>query len=373
MKFIANYVLLFLILLVLGIFYRRFEDKRIQEEEQFNNNEIQKFLLDDVTLAKSKKPILWIHVPYEYNSRNWSSFGSRSSYDLNQPYLYLTVKSIIKNCDNSFTICIIDDNSFAKLIPNWSVNMKNISSPISDNVRTLGLMNLMYIYGGLICPISFLCMKDLKGLYERGTNNNKMGVCETLDRNITSTTSDFYPNINFSCAPKNCETVRSFIDFIQRIISTDYTAASVFLGDYNRWISKKIELGEINLIPGTEIGIRTIENKQILIDDLLSQEYLNLYPGTYGILIPANEILQRTNYQWFARLSAKQVLQSNTIIGSYLLLSSAPDSGKMGILEPLEENPDWVGFWKTPLYDVYMVKQPNFLGDNLTKVPYPRR
>lgn len=371
MKFITNYILLFLILLVLGIFYKKFEEKRIREEEQFNNNEIQKFLLDDVTLAKSKKPILWIHVPYEYNSRNWLSFGSRSSFDLNQPYLYLTVKSIIKFCEGSFTICIIDDNSFEKLIPNWSINMKHISSPVSDNVRTLGLMNLLYRYGGLICPISFVCMKDLKGLYERGINNNKMGVCETIDRNVTSSTFDFYPNINFSCAPKNNQTVKMFIDFIERTISTDYTAASVFLGDFNRWINKNIEFGHINLIPGTEIGIKTVDNKQIVLEQLLSQEYLNLYPGTYGILIPANEILNRTNYQWFARLSAKQVLESNTIIGSYLLLSNAPT--QTGILEPLEAKPDWVGFWKTPLYDIYMVKQPNYLGNNLTKVPYPRR
>jgi hypothetical protein len=251
--------------------------------------------------------------------------------------------------------------------------MKYISSPISDNVRTLGLMKLLYTYGGLICPISFLCFKDLKGLYERGTNNNKMGVCETLNRNITTTTFDFYPNTHFSCAPKNCEMVNLFIDFIQRTMASDYTAASVFLGDFNRWINKKIEMGQINLIPGTEIGIRTVNNKQITIDNLMSQEALDLYPGTYGILIPSDEILKRRNYEWFARSSAKQILQSNTIIGSYLLLSNAPDNTKMGILEPLEENPDWVGFWKTPLYDIYMVKQPNNLGDNLTKVPYPRR
>ena len=75
------------------------------------------YLLDDDTLGKSKKPILWIHVPYEYNSRNWLSFGSRSAFDLNQPYLYLTVKTIIKNCDESFKIVMIDDGSFEKLIP----------------------------------------------------------------------------------------------------------------------------------------------------------------------------------------------------------------------------------------------------------------
>jgi len=36
--------------------------------------------------------------------------------------------------------------------------------------------------------------------------------------------------------------------------------------------------------------------------------------------IPADKILLRTNLQWFARLSAEQVLQSNTVIARYLLL-----------------------------------------------------
>jgi hypothetical protein len=88
MKSLTNLFILFFILIVLGFLYRRFEDKRMREENNENNEAIQNYLLDDVTLAKSKKPILWIHVPYEYNSRNWLSFGSRSSFNLNQPYLY---------------------------------------------------------------------------------------------------------------------------------------------------------------------------------------------------------------------------------------------------------------------------------------------
>lgn len=103
--------ILFFILIVVGILYKKFEDKRLKDESSENSNAIQKYLLDGVTLAESKKPILWIYVPYEYNSRKWTSFGSRSSLDLNQPYLYLTVKSIINKCSKSFTISIIDDNT----------------------------------------------------------------------------------------------------------------------------------------------------------------------------------------------------------------------------------------------------------------------
>jgi len=369
---ITNYIILFSILVILGILYRRFEDKNMMEENENNYEAIQNYLLDRSTLEKSKKPILWIHVPYEYNSRNWLSFGSRSSFDLNQPYLYLTVKSIIKQCDKSFTICIIDDNSFSKLIPGWSINMTTISDPILSNMRTLGLMKLIHTYGGMLCPISFLCMKDLIGLYAKGIRNDKMFFCETVNRNVTSTNYDFYPNIHFCGAPKENVTVSKLIDFIQRTMSKDYTAESEFLGNFNRWANTRIQNGEINKISGVDIGVKTVDDTPILVEDLMSQEYLNIYPQTYGILIPSDEILSRLKYEWFARLSHKQVLQSNTIIGNYLLLSNAPDS-KQGILEPLQVKPNWVGFWKTPDYPGLYGLKPNFLGDNLIKLDYTGR
>jgi len=111
-KSFTNLCILFIILIIVGILYKRYENVLKKEESGNIFETIQQYLLDDITLGKSKKPILWIHVPYEYNSRKWLHFNSRSSFDLNQPYLYLTSKSIINKCDNSFTICIIDDTSF---------------------------------------------------------------------------------------------------------------------------------------------------------------------------------------------------------------------------------------------------------------------
>jgi hypothetical protein len=239
-------------------------------------------------------------------------------------------------------------------------------------MRTLGFMKLLYIYGGMMCPISFLCMKDLTGLYNKGTRDNKMFLCETTDRNITSTDLDYYPSVSFCGAPKECETVKMLCDFIQRTMSRDFTAENKFLGNFDRWCQKRIQNREINMIDGVEIGTKTVEETPIILDDLMSNQYLNLYKGTYGILIPADEVLKRKNYEWFARLSAKQVMESNTIIGNYLLLANAPDA-QGGILEPLEMKPNWVGFWKTPEYPGLYGLKPDRLGNNLIKLPYTGR
>ena len=376
MKSFTNLFILFFILIILGFLYKRFENKLMKEESGDTIEAIQKYLLDDDTLGKSKKPILWIHVPYEYNSRNWLSFGSRSSFDLNQPYLYLTVRSIIKNCDKSFTICIIDDTSFKRLIPGWNINITSISDPILSNMRMLGMMKLLYIYGGIHCPISFLCLKDLNNLYVKGTRGEKMFVCETVDRNVTSTDVDFYPNLSFCGAPKECETVRELCNFIQRTASHDYTADSKFLGEFDKWCKERIHSGKINMIEGVEIGTKTVDEKQIIVDDLMSNNYLDLYQGTYGILIPSEEILSRNKFEWFARMSPKQVMESDTIIGNYILLSQTDEKG---ILEPMEpitnkaiEN-KFVSFWKIPSGAPLWSLKPNFLGDNLQKIPYPGR
>jgi len=378
MKSFTNIFILIFILIVLGFLYKRFEDKRMREEQGESYEAIKNYLLDDITLGKSKKPILWIHVPHEYNARHWLSFGSRSSFELNQPYLYLTVRSIIKQCEESFTICIIDDFSFKNLIPNWNIDMTCVADPILSNIRMLGLSKLLYIYGGLICPISFICLKNLIGLYHKGTMGHKMFVCEMVDRNITSTEFNFFPSLLFCGAPKGCETVRELCNVMERVTSHDFTADVRFLGEFNKWCKIQIEHGNINLIDSLDIGAKTNEGKRIIIDNLLSNYYLHISPNAYGIYIPANEILIRRKFEWFSRMSPKQVLESDTIIGNYLLLVTSP--GKNTILEPLnnkinkEVKNRFVGFWKTPLYPgLWMVAQPNMLGDNIPRVSYTGR
>lgn len=343
-----NYIYLLVVLMIVWFLYNRYEDKRQREENTENYNDIQKYLLKDTDLAKEKKPILWIPITYDYNSRNWISFGSRSSFELNQPYMYLTVKSIINQCEGSFRICLIDDDSFAKLIPGWSVNMKTISSPVLDYVRSLAITRLLYTYGGMVVPPSFLCMKDLIELYNMGTSGDKMFVCETVDRNITSTTHEFYADTSFMGSPKENPVMQELIDFMQRKVSSDYTAQAEFLGDFNRWCNTRAQRGQVKLIPGKLIGTKTMSDETILVDNLLSNDYIDLYPQAYGIYIPAKEILNRRHYEWFARLSPKQVLESNVIISKYILLASTPDSRK-GTIEPMVDRPKkWIGYWQVP-------------------------
>jgi len=303
---VISYIALFTILVVLIMLKNRYEDKRLREETDDNYETIQKYLLDDESLAKSKKPILWIHVPREYNTRNWTSFGSRSSYELNIPYLHLTVDTIIKHCDDSFTICIIDDFTFKKLLPNWTVDLSITSNPLLSNLRILGQLRLLEIYGGVICPVSFLCFKDLIDFYDK----QDMFVCENRGTYF-----------QFAGAKKGANVLKNVIELAQRNISLSGHEFNQALNKY------ALKCKQIRLIEGMRIGTKNIDDRAILVDDLMSNDYLKLYENCYGILIPMDELLVRRKYEWFNRLNKKQVLQSNTILGNYFLIHRENQKG----------------------------------------------
>tara|TARA_B110000971_G_scaffold22030_1_gene19956 strand:+ start:22593 stop:23165 length:573 start_codon:yes stop_codon:yes gene_type:complete len=188
-----------------------------------------------------------------------------------------------------------------------------------------------------------------------------------VDRNITSTTQQFYPSLTFCGANKENKTVSNLIDFMQRVTSTDYTAEVNFLGQFDKWCKQRISEGTIHLIDGKNVGVKNVDNRPILIEDLMSTQYLNLYPKTYGILIPRDSLLNRLKYEWFTRMSSKQVMESDVIIGKYLLLYNSPDKDE-GIIEPVELVPNWISFWKTPLYNGLYGLKPKGLGDNLLRL-----
>jgi hypothetical protein len=375
---IANFVLLAICIIALTILYQKYLDKKSQMIDLNNYSDIQQYLLKDTRyLLESDKPILWIHIPYEYNSRQWIDFGSRSSEDLNQPYLYLTVQSIIKNCENSFKIVLVDDQTFEKIIPDWSIDLKTVPEPTKGYIRQMALAKLIYIYGGINVPISFLCFRDLISLYENGTRHDNMFVCENfnnkvnMSRSIGPQKSLFYPNCEFFGANKENETVHEFINFMELSISGDYTSEITFDDTFNEWCMIKINNNKINMIDGTLTGIKTVENDPVNIETLLSDnnQYIHFYSKTYGIWIPAKDLLNRVHYNWFVRLSTEQIIESQFILAKYFVLAMAPDS-YMGVIEPLKNEPNWIDFWRVPLtnntLNIFGPK-PIYLGNNISR------
>ena len=69
------------------------------------------------------------------------------------------------------------------------------------------------------------------------------------------------------------------------------------------------------------IGTKTKKGKTILLEDLMEEAFLDLSPDCVGIYLPADDILSRTKYQWFATISSRELLESRIIVAKYLKAS----------------------------------------------------
>lgn len=347
---------LFVLLVALSYLYASYLDKTAEEYNTASFEDVRKYLLKKEELGKSKKPILWIHVPYEYNSRRWLDFGSRNTFDLNQPYLYLTARTIIEHCDASFKIVLFDDATFGELLPKLGVSVPSLPDPIRGYVRQMCIAKLIYEYGGMCVPISFLCLKNLLPMYKMGTDGNTMFICETLASGVQSTHRMYMPDLRFFGAPRECETVREMASFMEQKISQDYTAQMEFLDDFNRWCEDKVTNKRMRLVPATEVGTRSTDGLPVTVERLFERDYIPFYGSMYGIWIPADTLLKRRHYEWFTRMSLEQILDSQFILAKYCVIALANERTTESFQSLRDETRDekkkgngWIGFWRVPL------------------------
>ena len=286
-----------------------------------NYRKICKYLITNSSVLHQSKPMLWIHIIYEKNSRKWENFGSRSSSDLNQSYQYLTIKSILDKCGNTFNICVIDDDTFTTIIPGWTTDLNYVSEPIKGKIRQLALAKLLYYYGGIIVPSSFLCKRDLYHTYKEYVKNDTVFVCERNTRSINSSVDRLSPNPLFMGCTKDNSKMFEFIRFLESYISSDFTAEGICLDKISSWWVNPVKMGEANMIPAGYLGMVDSANNIITLDTLMNDSFINFSDEALGVYIPSDEILSRTAYQWFAALSAKEVLMVENSLGKLLLLS----------------------------------------------------
>lgn len=314
---IEKYILVILATVALRKIYNSIET------DDSKNNEYKiasEFLINGDDLAKSSKPFLWIHLHYDVNARWWPSFYTRNTTCLNQPYHYLTIKSIIDKCGDDFNICLIDDRTFKKLIPDWQIDLSHMGDPVKSKVRELALAKLLYHYGGCLLPGSFKCFRNLIDIYQSKTDGDKMFVGEFVNNSVSSDDHAIAANTRLMGCEKGNLQMGEYATFLSTLISTDYTDESVFVGSESDWCQNKIISREINVIPAEILGAMDTDRNIITIDRLMGSAYIDISPCTLGIYVPEKEILSRTNYQWFARLSAHQAMEGNSMLSKILVL-----------------------------------------------------
>ena len=339
---VVKLAIAYLLIMLIGFIYNKYK-KTIEMKEEYDDGQlIQKYLLNDSSITKNNKPILWVHIEFDKNARSWESFGSRTSDNLNQPYQYLTIRNIIEHCGESFNVCLIDDDAFVKIIPEWRTRVEHLPRPLRTHVRDLALATILHIYGGFLIPSSFICFHDLRSLYDAHLQAANVVMGELRTTSSLAAEKQYSPSTKMLGCRKFDPVMKEYMEFLMEINNRDQTQDMDFTGEATRWWCAKqaADPKAVSLIPAEELGVKTTTNKPVLLEELIADIDVPISPTSAGIYIPDQEILRRSKFQWFARLSPKQVLESNTLVGKYLLVNarcSAPGGspgGSPGVAPP---------------------------------------
>jgi hypothetical protein len=310
---VMKYVLMIGLVLTASLFSNKWKTWFSSDGDEYEL--IRKYLLNDNPLYGFNKPKLWIHTTYAYNARQWQSFGSRSSCDLNQPYIHLTVRTLIHHCGGDFNICLIDDDSFAQLLPKWTTQLDQIPEPQRAFHRQLALVQLLYTYGGFLVPNTFACVKNLLPLYKEGNGIAK--IVEMVNPYVTRSKQTFVPNPRFLAAKKGDSTILALAEYLKTLCNNPLQGGTDFGGAVSDWCLAAVKQHKLTLIDGIYVGAKTSRGKAVALEDLMQQRDLD-NALLYGVVVPADAILSRPKYQWFAALTADDVLAAECAVSKLL-------------------------------------------------------
>lgn len=306
----VNYLIIGVIMVIFTILsFKYYRDKYVDEKNDFHNEfvDIDSYFYSDSYVKQSKRRKLWIHIPFEKNSRKWDNFGSRTSTDLNLAYMILCMKSIIDYCGSSYDIIIIDDTNFANLLKN-DIDMSKLSGSLKDKYREMCLMQILYEYGGVMVPPSLYLRKSIKEI-----DRTDVWYVAEIGNQSNVAYSPMYPATLFTGSPAKNAELQAYIQHYSEEIKNDFGEQSLhFSKNYMR-------THNIAYLDGKLIGVKDKFDKPIKLEDLMENKQILLDDKHIGVYIPHSELIKRTKYNWYCSLNAEDVLKCKVFISNYMV------------------------------------------------------
>ena len=261
-----------------------------------------------------KKMVEWNKTPFNVSKKKFNkkrfNFITIDIFKI----VSITVTLLLKT--NFFVL-----DSFSKLLSDWNVILSNVPEPIRENVRRLGIMKILYTYGGISLPRSFLCMTCLQSFFESTAYKSKMFCVENVNRSVSQLENEFLPDDKIIGCIKFSEKMKNYIEFLEKSIEEDSTDEFKVLGKKNMWLKEEVEKFNIKLIDSRLVGMKSTDNVYVGIEELLGDSIISFDKNKIGIYLDECEIGKRNAYNWFNRMSKEQIFNSSTIIGEQMLLS----------------------------------------------------
>jgi hypothetical protein len=302
-----DYIYIGIITLVILYSIHIYLNSQVKEESDYIKIDIDSYFYSDTYIKESKKRKIWIHIPFEKNSRKWSNFGSRTSTDLNLAYMTLCIKSIIDTCGDSYDIIIFDDTNIPQLIET-EIDLLKLSGALKEKYRELCLLQVLYDYGGILVPPSLYLKKSLKAI----DKTDIWYVAELCNQDNVSY-ANMHPSTLFTGSNIKNSQLNEYIKYYSEQIKNDFGEHSLH---YNTNYMKE---HNINYIDGKIIGVKDKYDKPILVEDLMENKNILLDTNTIGLFIPHSQLIKRRKYNWYCSLSSEETLKTNTFISHYML------------------------------------------------------
>jgi hypothetical protein len=277
-------------------------------EEQMRQNrsetiDIDLFFYKPSTFTRLQKRKVWIYIPFESNSRLWDSFSERRSTRMNLSYMNLCIKSIVDCCAEKYDIVVFSDSDFEDLLK-LPVDHTKLSGALLENYRNICLMKILYEYGGVIVPPSLY----LKDSLEKLDNPYQWYVSEMVNTDNVSNQKMLPSSKLCGSNAKNPE----LLMYIQHLEKQDRSVLESHFCE-NYFVSKQVPV-----VDGGLIGTKN-KSGPILLEDLMSDQVLDLPDNNIGLYMPSEVLKKRLQYQWFCKMSESQVIECNCSFSYYIL------------------------------------------------------
>ena len=164
-------------------------------------------------------------------------------------------------------------------------------------------------------------MRDIKPLMDMFLNKKDFFAVESLSRNKSADTLKFIPGSQIMGAKKESDSLKKLIEYSQIQISTDNTNEMDFLGNFDFKLFEMYKQNEIDVVNANLFGIKDQNGKEVLIEDLLSSSPIKFSNNCYCIVIPKDELLKRTKFNWFVKLNKEQIIETDNNISNHLVHS----------------------------------------------------
>jgi hypothetical protein len=154
--------------------------------------------------------------------------------------------------------------------------------------------------------------------------NNKPFIVENVDRTCNMLKHKkkrlFSPNTFFMGAKKKDPVIKELMEVIKnKNKHFHFNSEYKFLGDTTEWCTQAVDDNKMNLIDGQYIGVKTVQQKPVFIENLMEEENLALNVDRYGLYIPGDQILNRVKFQWFAVMPVKDLFNTNMYVSRQLI------------------------------------------------------